>query len=145
MFTLKIKEWARLDSNQGPRDYESLRAYRSIPASLWRGVQRGLESAARWRKAAPLLLLAGCAGAVSVDRTALVGPIDITWHRVGYFELQKVCGTHASPLAQFDSKAAQGCAIIRGRTCTIYTLPDTFEATVGHEMLHCFMAIDPRS
>lgn len=66
--------------------------------------------------------------------------------RTGFFEIQRACGTHYSPLSVVPPAQAgatrfpaQACAILEPERCTIYTPEYVTEEMVGHEVLHCFL------
>lgn len=85
--------------------------------------------------------------------------VQLTWKRVGFFELQRVCGSGYSPLTVGGSGLGGGpmpsmvsapaarampvnaCAISTAdrSQCTIYTTERVFLQTLGHEVAHCFV------
>lgn len=83
--------------------------------------------------------------------------VELSWHRVGLFELQARCKNSYSPLLMgggvgssgpapsvfgtFQPRASNGCAYLSPdrKRCTIYTQEYVTEALVGHEVLHCFI------
>ena len=90
------------------------------------------------------LLLSSCAWPGVVMKHA-PETVQVTWKRVGYFELQSVCKSFHSPLSSVTgvsvgTRELRGCSVVTPdlKSCVIYTLDGTYEATIGHEVLHCF-------
>jgi hypothetical protein len=98
-----------------------------------------------------LAVLSGCAPWHHVPTKGVEGwerwttppeRIELTWHRVGHFEVQRLC-RGGSPISiqpqQPDSR--NGCAFVQPdrKACVIVTREHVTEAMVGHELLHCFL------
>lgn len=126
-----------------------------------------MKASSRLLCVAVLAALAGCAAPLHIPPhtgkidgwnrwTEPPQTITLTWHRVGFMELQKVCkgndplsviqGSRAFPdIRQFpspqttDQKTA--CAIITPdlSRCTIYSQEYVHASTIGHELAHCFI------